>query len=127
MSDPVVTHVDAIEGAYGGVFKPVGSTLGVTSFGVNVESFPQGHEAYPEHDHSADGQEEVYYVISGQATLTIDGEEHKLGPGSIAYVPPGHARRFTTPDGSVQLLAIGGTPGSSFGEVIAARQRAATT
>jgi uncharacterized cupin superfamily protein len=126
MSDPVITHVDEIEGAYGGVFKPVGSTVGATAFGVNVETFQQGHEAYPEHDHSADGQEELYYIISGQATLTVDGQEHKLEVGSIAYVPSGHSRRFTTPDGPVQLLAIGGTPDAPFSDVLAARQKTAT-
>lgn len=126
MSEPVVTHIDDIEGAYGGIFKPVGSTVGATAFGVNVEHFQQGHENYPEHDHSSDGQEEVYYIISGQATLTIDGQEHKLHAGSIAYVPPGHPRRFTTPDGPVQLLAIGGHPNAPFSDVIAARQKAAT-
>ncbi|MDX6549076.1 MAG: hypothetical protein QOG33_2626 [Gaiellales bacterium] len=127
MSEPAVVHIDEIEGAHGGVFKTVGSTLGVTAFGVNFENFPQGHERYPEHDHANDGQEELYYVISGQATLTIDGKEHALRAGSIAYVPSGHPRRFTTPDGSVQLLAIGGTPNTPFSDVIAARQKTATT
>jgi uncharacterized cupin superfamily protein len=126
MSEPAVLHIDEIEGAHGGVFKPVGSTLGVTAFGVNVEHFPQGHDKYPEHDHSSDGQEEVYYVISGQATLTIDGTPHQMRAGSIAYVPSGHSRRFTTPDSSVQFLAIGGTPNAPFSDVIAARQAATT-
>ena len=127
MSEPTVVHIDEIEGAHGGVFKPVGRTLGVTAFGVNVEQYKQGHDQYPDHDHADDGQEEVYYVISGQATLTIDGEDHRLRAGSVAYVPPGHSRRFTTPDGSVQFLAIGGTPGSPFSDVIAAREKAAAT
>ncbi len=127
MSEPTVVHIDEIEGAHGGVFKAVGRTLGVTAFGVNVEQYPQGHDQYPDHDHADDGQEEVYYVISGQATLTIDGTEHPLRAGSIAYVPSGHSRRFTTPDGSVQFLAIGGTPNAPFSDVIAARQKAATT
>ena len=127
MSEPAVIHVDEIEGAHGGVFKPVGRSLGVTAFGVNVEQFPQGHEHYPDHDHAKDGQEEVYVVLSGQATLTIDGEEHVMRPGSIAYVPAGHSRRFTTPDDGVQIVAIGGTPGAAFSDVIAAREKAATT
>ena len=127
MSEPAVLHIDEIEGAYGGVFKPVGSTLGVTAFGVNVHQYPQGHDKYPEHDHANDGQEEVYVVTSGQATLTIDGTDHVMRAGSIAYVPSGHSRRFTTPDGPVQILAIGGTPNAPFSDVIAARQKAATT
>jgi uncharacterized cupin superfamily protein len=126
MTEPSVVHIDEIEGAYGGIFKPVGSKLGVTAFGFNVESFPQGHEAYPAHDHEKDGQEELYYVLSGQATLTIDGDEHVVRAGSVAYVPAGHTRRFTTPDGPVQLIAVGGTPGAPFTDVLAARQKAAT-
>ena len=122
MSEPRVVHNDEIEGAHGGVFKPVGRTLGATAFGVSLEQFPQGHAEYPDHDHAKDGQEEVYFVISGQATLTIDGNDHVMRPGSIAYVPPGHSRRFTMPDESVRFLAIGGTPGAPFTDVIAARE-----
>jgi uncharacterized cupin superfamily protein len=127
MSEPKVIHIDEIEGGGGGVFKPVGRTLGATAFGVNFEQFPQGHEGYPDHDHAKDGQEEVYYVISGQATLTIDGTEHNMRAGSIAYVPSGHSRRFTTPADDVRLLAIGGTPGAPFSDVIAAREKATTS
>ncbi len=127
MGDPMVIHIDEIEGGHGGVFKPVGRTLGVTAFGINVEQYPQGHDQYPEHDHAKDGQEEVYYVISGQATLTIDGEDHIMPAGSIACVPPGHSRRFTTPNQGVQFLAIGGTPGAPFSDVLAARGKATTT
>lgn len=126
MSEPMVMHVDEID-AQGGVFKPVGRTLGVTAFGVNVEQFPQGHEGYPDHDHAKDGQEEVYVVLSGQATLTIDGEEHAMRQGSVAFVPPGVSRRFTMPDEGVQLLAIGGAPGTPFSDIVAAREKAATT
>ena len=92
---------------------------------MNIEQFPQGHDGYPEHDHAGDGQEEVYYIISGQATLTIDGAEHPLRPGSIAYVPSGTKRRFTMPDGPVEILAIGGAPGTPFIDGSAARQQAA--
>ena len=126
MSKAKVTHVEEIEAVYG-VFKPIGRQLGVTAFGVNIEEFPQHHEAYPEHDHAEDGQEELYYVISGQATLTIEGRQHRLRPGAIAYVPAGTKRRFTTPDSPVQLLAIGATPGKPFSDILAAREQAATT
>jgi len=53
--------------------------------------------------------------------VAVDEALEKQPPGS------GHPRRFTTPDGSVQLLAIGGTPNTPFSDVIAARQKAATT
>ena len=37
---------------------------------------------------SADGQEEVYTVLEGKATLTVGGEEHELEPGVFARVGP---------------------------------------
>ena len=86
MAQAKVGHLDDIEGAYGGIFKPVARHLGVTAFGVNVEEFPQNHEDYPEHDHGSDGQEEVYIVISGQATLTIDA--YVYGTAAPATSPP---------------------------------------
>jgi mannose-6-phosphate isomerase-like protein (cupin superfamily) len=127
MSDAKVTHVDEIEGAYGGVFKPIGAHLGVTAFGINLQQHPQHHDLYPEHDHAGDRQEEVYFVISGEATLTIDGEPHKLRAGSVAYVPPGTKRQFTTPDSPVEFISIGGTAGAPFTDVIAARKQTAST
>jgi len=34
--------------------------------------------------------EKLYYVISGRAVLTdIEGKTYDLGPGSVAYAPPG--------------------------------------
>jgi mannose-6-phosphate isomerase-like protein (cupin superfamily) len=127
MGEAKVGHVDDIEGMHSGVFKPIGSHLGVTAFGVNLEQYPQGHEQYPEHDHANDGQEEVYFVISGRATLTIEDEEHQLKAGSVVYVPSGTKRRFTTPDSPVQFIAIGGAPGAPFTDIIAARRQSTAT
>ena len=67
MSEPKVVHIDEIEGAHGGVFKPVGRTPRATAFGVNLEQYPQGMTSTPTTTTPAT-EEEVYYVISGQAT-----------------------------------------------------------
>ena len=39
------------------------------------------------HRHSND--EEYYYIVSGHGVITLDGEEHEVGPGDIAAVFPG--------------------------------------
>ena len=39
--------------------------------------------------HSHDDREEVYYVISGQASVTVAGQHETLGPGGVAYIPRG--------------------------------------
>ena len=46
---------------------------------MQVENFPPHFEHFPEHDHTADGQEEVYTALSGAATLHAGGE-HRLVP-----------------------------------------------
>jgi uncharacterized cupin superfamily protein len=86
----------------------------VTAFGMQVENFPPHFEHFPEHDHSDDGQEEVYTALAGSATLTADGREYRLEPGVFARVGPGVTRKITTGDEPVRLLAVGGTPGKIY-------------
>jgi mannose-6-phosphate isomerase-like protein (cupin superfamily) len=81
---------------------------------MQVENFPPNFEHFPEHDHSGDGQEEVYTALSGSATLHVGGKEFKLEPGVFARVAPSATRKITTGAEPVRLLAIGGTPGAAY-------------
>lgn len=114
MSDVSVKRVEDFDSPNGGGFCRARASLGVTSFGMQVENFPPHFEHFPEHDHAADGQEEVYTVLSGSAVLHADGEPHQLEPGVFARVGPRVSRRITTGDEPVQLLAIGAIPGSPY-------------
>ena len=89
------------------------ASLGVTSFGMQVE-LPATFRAFPRHDHTADGQEEVYTALSGSATLHAEGQAHRLAPGVFARVGPGVTRKITTGEEPVQLLAIGAIPGRPY-------------
>jgi quercetin dioxygenase-like cupin family protein len=73
---------------------------------------PAGHE--PEHDHTHDGQEEIYTVISGSAKLQAGGAEHQLEPGVFARVGAGEKRKFVTGSEPAQILAMGGVPGAAY-------------
>ncbi len=53
-----------------------------------VEVAPGGGADRPEPD---PGAEAVLFVAAGDGRLTIDGRQHRLGPGSYAYIPPGVA------------------------------------
>jgi uncharacterized cupin superfamily protein len=114
MSDITVKRIDEFDSPNGGGFCRARATLGVSAFGMQVEQFPPHFQHHPEHDHGDDGQEEVYTVLSGSATLHAGGREHRLVPGVFARVGPGERRRITTGDDAVQLLAIGGTPGAAY-------------
>jgi mannose-6-phosphate isomerase-like protein (cupin superfamily) len=114
MSDITVKSVEQFDSPNGGGFCRARAGLGVSSFGMQVEHFPPNFEHFPEHDHSTDGQEEVYTALSGAATLHVGDETHPLVPGTFVRVGPSVTRRITTGAEGVQLLAIGGTPGQAY-------------
>lgn len=114
MAEATVKRLDEFEGIYGGAFKRVRAGLGVESFGLAVVDFPPNFSDYPEHDHSEDGQEEVYTALSGSATIAIDGTEHVLEPGVFASVPPGVSRKIVTGESPIRLLIIGGPRGKLY-------------
>jgi uncharacterized cupin superfamily protein len=114
MSDVTVQRIEEFDTPNGGGFCRARASLGVTAFGMQVENFPPHFEHYPEHDHSDDGQEEVYTALAGSATLTADGTDYRLEPGVFARVGPGVARKITTGDEPLRLLAVGGMPGKVY-------------
>lgn len=114
MAEYTVAKIDDIEGIYGGSFKRARAALGVTSFGMQVIDMPAHADGYPEHDHSADGQEEVYVALRGSATMDIEGNEVTLDPGHLVSVKAGTKRKVVPGDQGLRMLVIGGVPGSAY-------------
>jgi (S)-ureidoglycine aminohydrolase len=56
-----------------------------------MEVFPGGGSTRPEPDPGAEG---VIFVVSGQATLTLEGKVHTIRAGAYAYLPPGCTWKF---------------------------------
>ena len=96
--------------------RKVRAELGLSSFGVQTVDLPPNFEGYPWHDHSDEGQEELYVAIRGRATVEIEGGESvELAPGEIAVrVGPGTGRRVVTGAEPVRLLIVGGVPGAVY-------------
>lgn len=120
MSDVQVKGIDAIE-AYSGPgeregikFRTVGRALGVSAWGMNAIEMAPGATTYPEHDHAEDGQEEVFYVVRGSATLRTGEGERQLESGEIVRIGPSVKRKWIAGDSGVTLLAVGGTPGKAY-------------
>ena len=115
MADVTVKRLDELDSYEGsGRFLYAGKSLGVTAWGMNVERLPPGWPEYPDHDHAEEGQEEVYVVLKGSATLEAAGESWQLEPGSLARVGPAQKRKLVPGEEGVTLLAIGGTPGKAY-------------
>ncbi|HEX9296118.1 MAG TPA: hypothetical protein VF881_09785 [Polyangiaceae bacterium] len=120
MADITLRTLDEVEHYQGpnaipGIkFRPAGRALGVTAWGMNVLEIEAGCSGYPEHNHVKDGQEEVYVILRGSATLDADGERFELDQGSLVRVGPSQKRKFIPGQRGVTLLAIGSAPGKAY-------------
>jgi mannose-6-phosphate isomerase-like protein (cupin superfamily) len=119
MSDVTVKRFDDLDGYQATPTSPkqflyAGKGLGVQSWGMNILKLPANYQNYPEHDHLKDGQEEVYVVFEGTATLVADGESIALASGMLARVGPAVRRKIVPGGDGVTILALGGTPGKAY-------------
>ena len=114
MAGYALKRIDEMEGIYGGAFKRARAELGVGSFGMQIIDMPPNVDQYPEHDHSEDGQEEVYVVLRGEADVEVDGERVHIDPDTVLRVSAGTKRKIVTGDQPVRILALGGVPGQAY-------------
>ena len=103
-----------MEAIYLGGFKLARAELGITSFGLQVIDLPAGYDGYPEHDHSEDGQEEVYVTVRGTGEIEIEGERHPMTPDELVYVGSGVKRKIWPGADGMRIVAIAGVPGQAF-------------
>lgn len=94
-----------------GAFRALRQPLGLTAFGLNQIELPPGAEG-PEHDHTGDGQEEVYAIIAGSGTIRVDGEDVPLHPGRFVFLPPEARRKMIAGDQGLTWIGIGCPPGA---------------
>jgi quercetin dioxygenase-like cupin family protein len=106
-----VVDVTEIESAHGDVVRGLREPLGVSAFGVNQLELP-AHGQGLEHDHSSDGQEEVYVIIRGSGTLRADGEETELQPGHYVFCSSEQKRQLIAGPDGLAWVGIGGQPGA---------------
>jgi len=109
-----VIKIDEMETKFGGGMRLARASLGVESFGMQIEEFPPNFDKYPEHSHSEDGQEEVYIVLRGSAEIEIEGERFPLDTETMARVGPGVPRRIFPGSEGVRILALGAVPGAAY-------------
>jgi tetratricopeptide (TPR) repeat protein len=89
----------------------------VRAFGVNANVAVKPGVIVEEHDesHGDGGQEELYVVVSGHATFTVDGEEVDAPAGTLVFVrDPAVKRAAVAHEAGTTLLCVGGRPGLPF-------------
>jgi mannose-6-phosphate isomerase-like protein (cupin superfamily) len=109
-----VVRIDDMEAIAFGTFRRARAELDVSAFGLQVLDLPPNLDAYPEHDHAEDGQEEVYFVLRGGGEIEIEGERFPLDPGTAASVKSGTRRKLWPGPEGMRVVAIGGTPGTAY-------------
>jgi tetratricopeptide (TPR) repeat protein len=109
-----------------GLFQPdqpgwhmVRSTLGITAFGINAwQATEAGQNVIAEHDEVSGGageHEEVYVVVSGRATFTVEGERLEAPSGTVLFVrDPTVKRGAVAEEADTVVLVVGGRPGEAF-------------
>ena len=118
MSDryAVVTLDEMALGQVGAHWHPVRRTLGIQAFGINAwTATAAGQQVIGEHDESeGEEHEEVYVVVSGHATFTLDGKTFDAPAGTVVHVPDPSVRRGAVGESGTTILAVGAKPGAVF-------------
>jgi mannose-6-phosphate isomerase-like protein (cupin superfamily) len=93
-------------------------TLDIGAFGASaVYQAKAGEDVVGEHDElgpGADKHEELYVVVQGSATFTLDGEEVEAPHGTVVFVQPETTRKAVATSDDTIVLAVGGRRGKAY-------------
>ena len=112
MSEPGyrVVKLDEIERR--DAWIPIRDELGIRAFGINAYVARPDGRIISQHNETGSGQEELFVVLDGSATFTVDGEEIDAPAGTLVFVRDPSSVRAARGDATV--LALGGKPGEAY-------------
>ena len=98
------------------LWHPVRRTLDIGAFGINAYTAPnRGDDVVEEHTEDTHRHEEVYVVLKGRATFTLDEETLDAPAGTVVFIRDPAVKRHAraeAPDTSV--LAVGGPRDAAY-------------
>ena len=116
MSDEryMVARLDQIERR--DKWTPIRGHFGIEAFGVNSwTAEAAGDEVIGEHNETQSGHEELYVVLDGHATFTLDGKDVDAPAGTLVFVDePSTRRKAVAREAGTTVLAIGAKPGEAY-------------
>src|SRR5690606_3003290 len=89
----------ANEGAYLQFLRERNMSVGLDALDAGAQDPQQPHQ-----------QDEVYFVVSGRATITVDTETTEVARGSVVYVPAGVPHRFHHISEDLRVLVVFSPP-----------------
>ena len=92
------------------LWRPVRRTLDIAAFGINAYVAQKaGDDVVEEHTEESLGHEEVYVVLSGRATFTLDDETLDAPAGTVVFVRDVTVKRHArAEEPNTAVLAVGG-------------------
>jgi hypothetical protein len=87
------------------------ATWAITAFGAQILELPPEGRAL-EHDHTEDGQEELYLGLEGSGCLEVDGTPVPFGPRTAIFVKPTAMRQMVAGEQGLVWLCVGAEPGA---------------
>jgi len=109
----------AAEGEDDRVYVRLRADLDIGAFGASASHQKKtGEPVISEHDEvgpASDGHEELYVVVQGRATFTVDGDEFDAPQGTVVFVrnPAAKRKAVAETDGTI-VFAAGGRRGEAY-------------
>ena len=109
-----IEPISVIDGTL--LWRPVRRALDIGAFGINAYIAPNaGDDVVEEHTERSLGHEEVYVVLSGRATFTLDGEALDAPAGTLVFIRDVDVRRHArAEEPGTSVLAIGGPRDAAY-------------
>jgi quercetin dioxygenase-like cupin family protein len=105
---------EEMEGSGECTWRLARKSLGLSSFGMNLVDIGPGGQI-PEHDETERDHEEVFIILDGDATASIDGTEHSAPKGTFVRVAPEVRRTIRNKgDGTVRLMIVSAPRSSGY-------------
>jgi hypothetical protein len=97
-------------------WKPVRHYLRLRSFGTNAFVAPDaGRRLVVDHVEEETGHEELYVVLTGRATFTIEGEEYDCPARTLVAIRDSSIRRYAeSAEPGTTVLTVAGKPGEAY-------------
>jgi tetratricopeptide (TPR) repeat protein len=95
-------------------WRPIRRHFDIRAFGVNAYTAEKAGDRVVEEHREQGGHEELYVVVSGRATFTLEGEEHDAPAGTLVHCRPGTLRTAVATEPGTTVMGIGAKPGEVF-------------
>lgn len=110
-----VVRLDEIERKRDGVMIPIRAHFGIGAFGVNAWTGGPGREVITDHDETPSGHQELYLVVTGRASFTVDDQDVDAPAGTFVFVgDPDTQRKAVAAEPETTVLSIGAKPGEAY-------------